>query len=118
MGLTSDKSSFSAWRTFAAIHIVSSKDSDCCLITLLHEGLPELEFYDDLLYKFRKIVDKTDLSEQLKKIVTRYKTLQYGYSVKKKQQTNCMHDGWQLIQLWLMIFTSLFNCTTVSRSPE
>ena len=37
---------------------------------VLQEGLSELEFYGDLVYKFRKIVDKADFSVQLKIIIT------------------------------------------------
>ena len=60
-----------------------------CLKTLL-QGLSELEFYGDLVYKFRKIVGKADFSVQFKKIVTHYKnisyTVQHVYSA-----ANCMH---------------------------
>ena len=57
------------------------------LKTLLQEGLPEPEFCSD--YQFRKIVGKTDLSEQLKRIVTRHKDccIQHRYST-----ANCMHS--------------------------
>ena len=39
---------------------------------LLQEGLSEIEFFGDLIYKLRKIVGKTDFSVQFKKNVTRY----------------------------------------------
>ena len=35
------------------------------LNTLLEEGLPEPELYGDLIYKFRKGVDKTDFKLQI-----------------------------------------------------
>ena len=34
------------------------------LKTLLHQGLSEPEFYGDLVYKFKEIVGKADLSDQ------------------------------------------------------
>ena len=40
------------------------------LKSLLQEGLSEPDFYNDLVYKFRKIVGKADFLEQFKKIVT------------------------------------------------
>ena len=38
----------------------------------LQQGLPELEFYYGLVYKFRKIVGKIDFSVQVKTIISRY----------------------------------------------
>ena len=43
------------------------------LKTLLLEGLSESEFYGDLVYKFRKIINKNDFPYHFKKIVVRYK---------------------------------------------
>ena len=37
------------------------------LKTLLREGLSEPEFYDDLVYKFKKLLGKNDFSVQFKK---------------------------------------------------
>ena len=34
--------------------------------TLLHKGLSESEIYGDLVYKFKRIFENTDFSEQLK----------------------------------------------------
>ena len=41
----------------------------------------EPEFYGALMYKFRKIVGKTDFSEHAKKIVTRYKKISYNMNI-------------------------------------
>ena len=38
------------------------------LKTLLREGLSEAEFYCDTVYKFRKVVDNTDFSYNLKRL--------------------------------------------------
>ena len=41
--------------------------------TLLLEGLSELEFYEDLLYKFRSIIGKNGFPYHFLKIIVRYK---------------------------------------------
>ena len=51
------------------------------LKTLLHLGLSELEFYGDLLYKFKKIVGRADFSDQFKKIIIHYKCIGYNINV-------------------------------------
>ena len=48
------------------------------LQTLLQEGLSEPEFYSDLVYEFKTIVDKTDFPVQFKNIVTCYKKNEYS----------------------------------------
>ena len=55
------------------------------LKTSLQEGLSEPKFYGDLVYKFKEIVGKTDISEQFKRIFTRYQKI--GYSMGVLQQT-------------------------------
>ena len=57
------------------------------LKTLLHQGISEPEFYGDLLYRFRKIVGKSNFSEQFRKLINRYKRT--GYSLVIMRQT-CM----------------------------
>ena len=37
------------------------------LRTVLHQGLSEPEFYGDLVYKFKKIMGRTDFSDQFRK---------------------------------------------------
>ena len=48
------------------------------LKSLLKQGLSELEFYGDLVYKFKKIVGRTDFSDQFRKIIIRYKIIGYN----------------------------------------
>ena len=45
------------------------------LKSLLEQGLSKSEFYDDLVYKFKKIVDRNDFSDQFRKIIIRYKRI-------------------------------------------
>ena len=49
------------------------------LKSLLKQGLSELEFYGDLLYKFRKIVRRKDF----RKIITQYKRFGYNINVQE-----------------------------------
>ena len=55
------------------------------LKTLLLQGLSELEFYGDLVYKFRKIIGKNDFPYHFKKIIVRHKKI--GYNI---DATDCM----------------------------
>ena len=58
------------------------------LKTLLLQGFSELEFYGDLVSKFRKIIGKTDFSYHFKKIILRYKKI--GYNIDVLRQTACL----------------------------
>ena len=40
--------------------------------------MSDLEFYGDLVYKFEKIMGRTDFSDQFRKIVIRYKRIGYA----------------------------------------
>ena len=48
------------------------------LKTLLMQGLSEPEFYEDLVYKFRKIISKIFSPYHFKKIIVRYKNIGYN----------------------------------------
>ena len=58
------------------------------LKTLLQQGISEPEFYGDLVYIFRKIVGKSNFSEQFRKFINRYKRI--GYSLDIMRQTACL----------------------------
>ena len=51
------------------------------LKTLLQQGISEPEFYGDLVYKFRKIVGKSNFSEQFRKLINRYKRIGYSLDI-------------------------------------
>ena len=52
---------------------------------ILHQGLSEQEFYVDLVYKFKKIVGRTDLFDQFRKIIIRHKRT--GYDLNGMRQS-------------------------------
>ena len=54
------------------------------LKSLLKQGLSELEFYGDLVYKFKKIVGRNDFSDQFRKIIIRYKRIGYNMNVMRQ----------------------------------
>ena len=58
------------------------------LKTLLHQDLSEPESYGDLVYKFKKIVDRADFSEQFKKNIVCYKRT--GYNINIMRQSACL----------------------------
>ena len=80
------------------------------LKALLQQGISEPEFYGDLVYRFRKIVGKSNFSEQFRKLIKLYKRI--GYSLGIMRQTACLvinpiiADG----------YASLFNCTAAVRA--
>ena len=45
---------------------------------LLQQGISEPEFYGDLVYRIRKIVEKSNFSEQFRKFINRYKRIAYN----------------------------------------
>ena len=56
--------------------------------TLLQQGISEPIFYGDLVYKFKRIVGKSNFSDQLKKIVKRY--IRVGYNLDIMRQSVCL----------------------------
>ena len=55
---------------------------------LLQQGISEPIFYGDLVYKFKRIVGKPNLSDQFQKIVKRY--IRVGYNLDIMRQSACL----------------------------
>ena len=55
---------------------------------LLQQGISESEFYGDSVYRIRKIVRKSNFSEQLRKLINRYQRM--GYNPYIMRQTACL----------------------------
>ena len=51
----------------------------------MQQGISEPEFYGDLVQRIRKNVGKSNISEQLRKLINRYKRI--GYKPYIMQQT-------------------------------
>ena len=82
------------------------------LKTLRLHGLSEPEFYGNLVYKFRKIIDKNDFPYHFKMIIVRYKKI--GYKIDVLRQTAFLVVN----PIKVNSFAYLFNCTTVGRASD
>ena len=82
------------------------------LKTLLHQGLSEPEFYGDLVYKFKKIVDRAGFSGQFGGIIVRYRRVGCGMNVVRRSA--CLVFG----PVAVGGFASLFNCSLVGRASD
>ena len=82
------------------------------LKTLLQQGISEPEFYGDLVYGILKIVGKSNFPEQFRKIINRYKRINYSLDIMR--QTACL-----VINPFIVDgYASLFNCTTTVRASD
>ena len=82
------------------------------LKSLLHQGLWEPEFYDDLVYKFKKIMGRTDFSDQFRRIIRRQKHI--GYDLYVILQPACL----VMNPITVDNFAALFNYTPVDRTSD
>ena len=82
------------------------------LKTLLLQGLSEPEFYGDMAYEVRKIIGKYDFPYQFKKIIVRYKKIDYDIDVLR--QTACLVVN----PIKVNNFAYLFDCTTVGWASD
>ena len=82
------------------------------LKSLLEQGLSELEFYGDLVYKYKKTVGQNDVSDQFRKIIIRYKRI--GYNMNVMRQTACLAVN----PITANNFADLFNNTPVGRASD
>ena len=101
-----------AFSKFYRRHIALLEKYSICLKTFLQQGVSEPEFYSDLVYRFRKIVGKSNSSEQFRKLINRYKRI--GYSLDIMRQTACLVVNPIIVDG----YASLFNCTTAVRDSD
>ena len=64
-----------AFSKFYRRHSALLEKYSVSLKTLLQQGISEPEFYGDLVYILRKIVGKSNFSEQLRELINRYKKM-------------------------------------------
>ena len=82
------------------------------LKTLLQQGISEPIFYGDLVYKFKRIVGKPNLSDRFKKIVKRY--INVGYNLDIMRQPACI----VLNPITAYSYGFLLNCTMVGQASD
>ena len=97
---------------FYSRHSALVEKYNVSLKTLLQQGISEPEFYGDLVYRFRKIVGKSNFSELFRKFINRYKRI--GYSLDSMRQTACLDVNPIIVNG----YASLFNCTTAVRASD
>ena len=66
------------------------------LKSLLRQGLSESDFYDDLVYKLKKIVGSYYFSAQFIKIISHYKKIGYNINATDSMLGSQPNHGWQL----------------------
>ena len=106
-----------AFSKFYRRHSALLEKYSVSLKTLLQQGISEPEFYGDLVYRFRKIVGKSNFSEQFsseqfRKLINHYKRI--GYSLDIMRQTTCLVVNPIIVDG----YASLFNCTTAVRASD
>ena len=101
-----------AFSKFYRRHSALVEKYSVSLKTLLQQGISEPEFYDDLVYRFRKIVGKSNFSEQFRNFINRSKRI--GYSLDIMRQTACLVVNPIIVDG----YASLFNCTTAVRASD
>ena len=77
------------------------------LKTLLREDRSEPEFYDDLVYKFKKLIKRNIFFFSVQKIITRYRRI--GYNLNVMRQSACL----VLNLIMVETYTAFFNCSSV-----
>ena len=92
-------------------------------LTVATKGLSELEFYGDLVYKFRKINGKNNFPHHFKKIIIKrlvpyhFKKIiikKIGYNIDVLRQTACLVVN----PIKVNSFAYVFNCTTLGRASD
>ena len=81
------------------------------LKSLLHHGLSQPELYGDLVCKLKKM-GRTDFSDQFRKIIIRYKRIDYNLNVMRKSACLVINP------ITVDNFAALFNCTLVDRASD
>ena len=102
-------------KAFSKVYRKHSALLEKCSVSLkrlLQQGISEPEFYGDLVYRFRKIVGKSNFSEKFRKLINRYKRI--GCSLDIMQQTACLVVNSIIVDG----YASLFNCTTAIRASD
>ena len=77
-----------------------------------NKAYQNLYFYVDLVYEFKRIVGKPNLSDQFKNIIKRY--IKAGYSLDVMRQSACL----VLKPITVYSYGFLFNCTTVCQASD
>ena len=72
----------------------------------------ETVLYGDLIYKFNRIVRKPDFTYHFKKVIKRYKKIEYNMDIMR--QAACLFVN----PITVYSYGFLFNCTTVGHASD
>ena len=78
----------------------------------MQQGICNLEFYGDLVYKFKKIIGNPNFSDLFKRIVNRFERT--GYTLDIMRQTTCLVFN----PIMVDSFAALFSCTAVVQASD
>ena len=78
----------------------------------MQSGICNLEFYGDLVYKFKKIIGNPNFSYLLKRIVNRFKRA--GYALDIMRQTACLVFNPIMVEG----YAALLSCTAVVQASD
>ena len=70
------------------------------------------EFYGDLEYRFKKIIESPNFCNHFKRIVNRFKRA--GYTLDIMRQTACL----DLNPIMIESYAALFSCTAVVQASD
>ena len=78
----------------------------------MQQGICNLEFYGELVYKFKKIIGNPNFSNFFKHIVNRFK--RSGYTLDIMRQTACLVFNPIMVE----DYAALFSCTAVVQASD
>ena len=101
-----------AFSKFYRRHFELIENYHVSLKKLMQQGICNPEFYEDLVYKFKKIIDNPNFSDLYKRIVNRFKRA--GYTLDILRQTACLVFNPTIIEG----YAALFSCTAVVQASD
>ena len=78
----------------------------------MQQGICNPEFYGDLVYKFKKIIENSNFSDLFKRIVNRFRRA--GYTLDIMRQTACL----VINQIMVERNAAFFSCTAVVQASD
>ena len=78
----------------------------------MQQGICNPEFNGDLVYKFKKIIGNPNFSDLFKRIVNRFKRVEYSLDI--MQQTACLVFN----PIRVEGYAALFSCTAVGQASD
>ena len=94
------------------LHVLIDRKISCQSEKLIQQGICNPEFYGDLVYKFKKIIENQNVSYLFKRIVNRFKRA--GYTLDMMRQSACLVFNPIMVEG----YAALFSCTAVVQASD